>query len=815
MKNAAWIAGPVVAFLVAPLFVAVMVMTFTTAAADCLDQQQSLVAPNVPATVAGAGEGTIRLAHANIKVSLPRAAFHADLDKTLSLGPDLVSLNEVSRRSNADLSRPGYAFSRTPQANRSSQDTAAVMWRTDRWSKLASGSVVMVSSGPQKWDSGRTATWVTLQSAGVASGSGGLGRVSMVSLHHMINPEKYGPNKLERQRLYRAGLEKVGDLVTRLSATGPVFIGGDFNSQYTSNDMWGPRRMLDALPNGFELKATFDELGAQATHDGGGIIDYLFYQPAVATPTRQWIRNLNSDHKLIAAELEIGAKSSTTAMSAQVGIRAGDPSGDMSGDLAGNAGRDIEGADVRRLLMQITFAPDDPQHPTMNGEQVDNAIAIGHVALNELDLPPDRSRHALEVAIATAIQESRLANLDGGDRDSAGLFQQRPSTGWGSHHQVTNPRLATLAFFGRADHTNNPGLLDIPGWSLMSTTQAAQAVQRSPFPDAYARWATAAREIAAAITGSDIDTRLNSSNVATAAQRECMHTTGAGDGSCPTTGSPAEAGLTPDALLVLRCVHAEFGPHNYGGVGDRAANPGSDHPAGRAVDIMINAWNTPGGAAEGTRIAEWVRAHGEQFGVTYIIWRSQIWTTGRASAGWRPYTHPSGATDPTNAHMDHVHISVHGNAGTGLRASGVIYPVPAQYAHSDAHNWHDSGPYWTSWHSGTDFTVACGSPVLAAHAGTIDLDTNQSWAGRWLLKVSTGPRALTTWYAHLHTLTVDHGDSVRAGQQIGTVGGDKPEDGNSSGCHLHFEVHLRNGSTYGADNVDPSKWLRENARNAP
>ena len=125
---------------------------------------------------------------------------------------------------------------------------------------------------------------------------------------------------------------------------------------------------------------------------------------------------------------------------------------------------------------------------------------------------------------------------------------------------------------------------------------------------------------------------------------------------CPPSGSSAEAGLTPNALLVLRCVNARFGSHAYGGVGERANNPDSDHPYGRAVDIMIENWPMTTGIAEGTAIAEWVRANAEQLGVTYIIWRAQIWSVG--DTDWRPYGHPSGATDPTSMHMDHVHVSV-------------------------------------------------------------------------------------------------------------------------------------------------------------
>jgi hypothetical protein len=138
--------------------------------------------------------------------------------------------------------------------------------------------------------------------------------------------------------------------------------------------------------------------------------------------------------------------------------------------------------------------------------------------------------------------------------------------------------------------------------------------------------------------------------------RECVPVGGPGLGECPPSGSPAEAGLTPNALLALRCVNAHFGPHAYAGVGDRPSNPTSDHPHGRAVDIMIENWSNASGIAEGTAIAEWLRAHAEQLGITYIIWRARIWSTG--DPAWRPYGHPSGATDPTSADLDHVHASV-------------------------------------------------------------------------------------------------------------------------------------------------------------
>ncbi len=106
------------------------------------------------------------------------------------------------------------------------------------------------------------------------------------------------------------------------------------------------------------------------------------------------------------------------------------------------------------------------------------------------------SDYALVIALATAMQESTLRNLNYGDRDSLGLFQQRPSTGWGTPAQVTDPAYASRLFFGGPTNPNKGitrGLLDIPGWQSMSVTRAAQAVQISAFPDAYAKWESSAR----------------------------------------------------------------------------------------------------------------------------------------------------------------------------------------------------------------------------------------------------------------------------------------------------------------------------------
>jgi len=105
------------------------------------------------------------------------------------------------------------------------------------------------------------------------------------------------------------------------------------------------------------------------------------------------------------------------------------------------------------------------------------------------------SDYGLVIALAAAMQESGLRNLDYGDRDSQGLFQQRPSAGWGTPAQITDPAYSTKLFFGGPSNPNKgntKGLLEITGWQSMTVAQAAQAVQRSAFPNAYAKWEASA-----------------------------------------------------------------------------------------------------------------------------------------------------------------------------------------------------------------------------------------------------------------------------------------------------------------------------------
>jgi murein DD-endopeptidase MepM/ murein hydrolase activator NlpD len=123
-----------------------------------------------------------------------------------------------------------------------------------------------------------------------------------------------------------------------------------------------------------------------------------------------------------------------------------------------------------------------------NSEQVANAATIVTVGMR-MGVPP----RGWVIAVATAMQESSLVNAWGGDQDSIGLFQQRPSQGWGSPDQLHDPDYAATKFYTT--------LLTINGWQSMPLTDAAQAVQRSAYPDAYAKWEPDAVHLVGALTG--------------------------------------------------------------------------------------------------------------------------------------------------------------------------------------------------------------------------------------------------------------------------------------------------------------------------
>jgi hypothetical protein len=266
-------------------------------------------------------------------------------------------------------------------------------------------------------------------------------------------------------------------------------------------------------------------------------------------------------------------------------------------------------------------------------EQAENATTIAAVAVRR-GLPA----RATSIALATAYQESKLRNLDHGDRDSVGLFQQRPSQGWGTARQIQDPAYAAGKFFDE--------LQTVDGYQGMRITEAAQKVQRSGFPEAYEDHAADARALASALTGYS-PRRFSCTTDAPGTDRE----------------RPGSNGLTPRAGTVLTELERAFGNLPVGGFAPQGVSTGhqkgSAHYDGRAVDVFVRPVNA-GNKRRGWAIASYLVAHAARLDIDHIIFDKRIWSAGeRSDRGWRVY-------DPGNApgdravleHRDHVHVDV-------------------------------------------------------------------------------------------------------------------------------------------------------------
>ncbi|MBN3933210.1 C40 family peptidase [Streptomyces verrucosisporus] len=167
--------------------------------------------------------------------------------------------------------------------------------------------------------------------------------------------------------------------------------------------------------------------------------------------------------------------------------------GSSEAAVRGSASRCLPDLDTDKVTEQVAEILDgadasgvDIEGLELPGEQIPHAQTIV-VTGADLRIP----RRGQIIALATAIQESRLRNLDYGDRDSLGLFQQRPSQGWGTAEQIRDPVYASERFY--------TALVRVSGWQQMTVTQAAQAVQKSGYPDAYAQWEPLATALQTAI----------------------------------------------------------------------------------------------------------------------------------------------------------------------------------------------------------------------------------------------------------------------------------------------------------------------------
>jgi hypothetical protein len=272
----------------------------------------------------------------------------------------------------------------------------------------------------------------------------------------------------------------------------------------------------------------------------------------------------------------------------------------------------------------------------LDTEQGENAALIAALAVRR-GLPP----RAVSIALATAYQESKLRNLEHGDRDSLGLFQQRPSQGWGTRAQILNPAYATTKFYD--------ALVQVDNYAQMEITDAAQAVQRSAFPGAYADHEADARVLASALTGET---------------RGGAFTCVVRDDAPDSPASLNDRGLTRRADRVRAEVLAVFGEVPLGGFEPGGATDGhmsgSAHYEGRAVDIFVRPVSEAN-TRRGWAIAQYLVAQADRLKIRHVIFDDRIWTAGRASEqGWRDYRVPSGASGDTQVleHRDHVHVDV-------------------------------------------------------------------------------------------------------------------------------------------------------------
>ncbi|MGW7056740.1 heavy metal transporter [Streptomyces sp. NPDC054887] len=253
----------------------------------------------------------------------------------------------------------------------------------------------------------------------------------------------------------------------------------------------------------------------------------------------------------------------------------------------------------------------------LSPEQAVNAATISAVGTSR-GLP----ERAVTIALATALQESALRNITYGDRDSLGLFQQRPSQGWGTPKQILDAGYSAGKFY---EH-----LEKVPGYSRLPLTVAAQRVQRSGFPQAYAKHEPDAALLAAALTGR------------TPASLTC---TGPRDAQ---PGRPADvrAALVRDfGPDVLPEAGAAGSPDAAGtsGASDTAAAAGAAAKLGGApaaatvtVPVPARAAGVRGAAGDrrGWELAHWAVAHAAELRIERVAYAGRVWTTGDVRRTW-------------------------------------------------------------------------------------------------------------------------------------------------------------------------------------
>ncbi|MEU3825973.1 heavy metal transporter [Streptomyces sp. SID486] len=256
-------------------------------------------------------------------------------------------------------------------------------------------------------------------------------------------------------------------------------------------------------------------------------------------------------------------------------------------------------------------------------EQAVNAATIAAVGTGRG--MPER---AVTIAIATALQESGLRNIEHGDRDSLGLFQQRPSMGWGTERQIMDPAYAAGIFYAHLDK--------VPGYTELPLTVAAQRVQRSGYPEAYAKHEPDASLLSAALTGR------------AAATLTC-------DGRPERTASATGPDAVRAALVrdfgrdALQETGAEVGGTPVPSPSPSPSVTATAH--GRTVTVPVSEGGKPDAAGRdertrGWQLAQWAVANSSALHIRRVTYAGREWTAG--GGGWRTAA-PQGTAGPQGA----------------------------------------------------------------------------------------------------------------------------------------------------------------------
>jgi hypothetical protein len=204
---------------------------------------------------------------------------------------------------------------------------------------------------------------------------------------------------------------------------------------------------------------------------------------------------------------------------------------------------------------------------------------------------------ALTIAYATAFQESKLENLSYGDRDSVGIFQQRPSQGWGSAAQLQDPAYAAQAFFG--------ALVKVPNYTTIPVYQAAQAVQKSADGSAYQQYEQTGAQLAADFT----------------ARPHAV--------TCWYSPSAQAADESVSLTLDLHGAAADL-DSVFGTPGQRGALTGVTRIRSGSADLITAA---PGA---GWTVANWLVAHASSYGITQVSYAGYQWKAQLTETSWQP-----------------------------------------------------------------------------------------------------------------------------------------------------------------------------------